>query len=1007
MAGSRIKGITVEIGGDTTGLEKALQSVNKSLRDTQSQLKDVERLLKLDPSNTELLSQKQKLLAQSISDTKQKLEALKTAQEQAKQQLDSGDLGKDKYDALQREIIETEQELEKLAKQAGEANTALNQISQTGKDLENIGNKVSGVGRSLTQNITVPIVAAGTAIVKTAGDFDQSMAQVKAVTQATGDDFAKLRDLAIDLGAKTAYSAVEVADAMTEMAKAGWDTNQIMDGMAGVLDAAAASGEGLASVATIVADAVSGFGLEASDAARVADILAHAANAGTIDISDLGESFKYVAPMAQSMGLSIEDVSTALTAMSMAGIKGSQAGTSLRRMLTNLAKPTKSVQEAIDALGISITNSDGSFKSLDEIVAVLRDSFSGLTDEEKAYYAATLAGANGQSGLLALLNLSEEEYAALSEEMKNCRGEAEKTATTMQDNLNSKFEQLGGALESLAIKLGDILLPKLKSLVEWMTKVVEKFTNAPKSTQELILKIAGIAAAIGPVLLIFGKLTTAVGQGMQAFAAIGKHISTFVTQAQLGVGAGGKLAAAIGGISAPVVAVTAVVALLAAAFKHLWDNNEEFRNNITAIWEEIKDKFEEFGAGIKKRLDELGIDFSSVTETLTTVWNGFCELLAPVFTGAFEIISTALGTALDTLTGLLDVFIGVFTGDWEQAWAGVEQIASSIWEGIKGVVSGALDIIKGVVDVFLGWFGTDWETVWNTAKETVSGIWDAIQLKAQEIVEAIKLKWEELTTNTAEKFETIKTDALAKWEEIKTNVINKVTELRTQTEQKVVAMVNAVKLKWNGLQTSAESTFETIKTNVLAKWESLKSEAVTKAEAMKSEIHGKFNSIKQTAIEIWESIKSEITGKIEAAKETVAGVIEDIKGLFNFSWELPHINLPHFSVGPGPEVLGVQLPTITVDWYAKAMKDGMILNNPTIFGMQDGHLLAGGEAGSEAVVGTQSLMKMIQSAVDNANKITYGDLTVNVVSYGTNATEIADEIGLELNRKLRMAGGLR
>ena len=291
MAG-RIKGLTVEINGDATGLEKALKSVNTTIKSTQYQLKDVERLLKLDPSHTELLSQKQHLLADNITATKQKLDTLKTAQEQAKAQMESGDLGRDKYEALQREIIATEQELERLAKEAANANTALNKIDAVGKTMENAGGKLTSVGSTLTRNVTAPILAVGTAAVKIAGDFDQSMAEVKAITGATGDEFESLRNLAIDLGAKTAYSAVECANAMTEMGKAGWSTDQILDSMAGVLNAAASSGEGLASVSTIVADAISGFGLEAKDAANVADILAQSANAGTIDISDLGETFK-------------------------------------------------------------------------------------------------------------------------------------------------------------------------------------------------------------------------------------------------------------------------------------------------------------------------------------------------------------------------------------------------------------------------------------------------------------------------------------------------------------------------------------------------------------------------------------------------------------------------------------------------------------------------------------------------------------------------------------------
>lgn len=912
MAGSRIKGITVEIGGDVTGLEKALKSVNSTIKTTQSELKDVERLLKLDPTNTELLTQKQGYLKDSIQATKDKLEALKNASEQAKQQMENGDLGKDKYEALQREIIATEQDLEKLAKQAGETKEALVKIGEAGKTLENVGGKISSVGNTLTTHVTVPIVAAGTAIVKTAGDFDQSMAQVKAITQATGDDFTNLRDLAIDLGAKTAYSAVECADAMTEMGKAGWTTDQIIDGMGGVLDAAASSGEGLASVSTIVADAVSGFGLEAKQASQVADILAHAANAGTIDIADLGETFKYVAPMAQSMGLSIEDVSTAATAMSMAGIKGSQAGTSLRRMLTNLVKPSDSVAEAMEELGIVITNEDGTFMSLNEIVDVLRNSFSGLTDDQRAYYAATIAGANGQSGLLSLLNLTAEEYATLSDEMNNCTGEAERTATTMQDNLNSKLEQLGGALESLAIKLGDIILPSLKDLIETITGLVEKFTEAPQPVQEFVVKLGLILAAVGPVLSVIGTLTSGVGKGMQAFASMGKGIAGLVSQTQAGVGPLAALKGAIAGISAPVALIVAGIAALVAAFIHLWNTNEDFRNKITEIWEGIKQKFQSFADGLKERLGGIEIDFSTVVGTIKKVWDEFCNILAPVFENAFQAISTILGIVLDNLLNLFDLFKAVFTGDWEGAWQAIKNIFDTTWNGIKKIFSDTLNALKKVADIFLGWFGTDWDTVWTNVKTFFSKTWDSISTTA-------------------------------------TNVVNKI-----------------------------KTTFS-----------------------------NGFNAAKNTVTTVFDAIKNKITNIMDSAKEKVSSAIEKIKGLFNFHWEFPKLKMPHFSITGSFSLNPPSVPKLSVEWYKKAMGDGMILNGPTIFGMQGNRLLAGGEAGSETVVGTESLMRMIREAVDHTvreTSITYGDLNVFVESHGADAATIADEIGAELNRKLRMAG---
>lgn len=413
--------------------------------------------------------------------------------------------------------------------------TALNQTESSKNKIEALGGKISGVGdkfqsvgSSLTKNVTVPLVAVGTAGLKVATDFEKAMSEVSAITGEvageTGSQFDSLRDKAIDLGATTAFSATEVAGAMTEMAKAGWTADDILSGMSGVLDATAASGESLATVSTIMADALTGFGLEAGKAGDVANLLTQAANSGTIGINDLGESFKYIAPVAQSLGLNITDVTTALAVMSKAGIKGSQAGTSLRTTLTNLVKPTDAMATAMEELGIEVTNSDGTMKSLDSIVGVLRDSFSGLTDEQKAYYAATLAGKEGMSGLLALLNLTEEEYNAVAASMEDCTDVAKNTAATMQDNLQSKLEQLGGALESLAIIMADNVIPALTTFIEWLTGLVEKFTELSPGAQKFILILAGIAIAIGPVISIVGKLISGFGG---IVSIIGKASSLF------------------------------------------------------------------------------------------------------------------------------------------------------------------------------------------------------------------------------------------------------------------------------------------------------------------------------------------------------------------------------------------------------------------------------------------------------------------------------------------------
>ena len=464
--------------------------------------------------------------------------------------------------------------------------TALNQTEASKNKIEALGGKISGVGdkfqsvgSSLTKNVTVPLVAVGTAGLKVATDFGKGMSEVRAITKATEGDFEALRETAIDLGATTAFSASEVASAMTEMAKAGWDSQQIIDGMGGVLDAAAASGESLASVSTIVADAITGFGLAAGDSAMVADLLTQAANSGTIGINDLGESFKYIAPVAQSMNLSITDVTTALSVMSMAGIKGSQAGTSLRTTLTNLVKPTAAMATAMEELGIEVTNSDGTMKSLDSIVGILRDSFSGLTDEQKAYYAATLAGKEGMSGLLALLNLTEEEYNAVAASMENATGVAQETAAVMQDNLQSKLEQLGGALESLAIIMADNVIPALTTFIEWLTGLVERFTELSPASQKFILILAGIAVAIGPVLSVIGKLTsgigsvvTFIGKATGKFSGFASAASTIAAPAEAaGKGVGGLAKSALNLLAAGAGILMAAggLALLAVAATQL------------------------------------------------------------------------------------------------------------------------------------------------------------------------------------------------------------------------------------------------------------------------------------------------------------------------------------------------------------------------------------------------------------------------------------------------------
>ena len=730
---NRIKGITVEIGGDTTKLSKALEGVNKNIKNTQSQLKDVEKLLKLDPKNTELLSQKQKLLADSISATKDKLATLKTAAEQANTALANGDISQQQYDAFQREIVDTENELKRLETEAKNANSELAKIGEAGQVLQNAGDKISGAGEKLLP-VTAGITAIGTAAVKTASDFDSAMSKVAAVSGATGDDLQALRDKAREMGSKTKFSASEAAEAMNYMAMAGWKTNDMLSGIDGIMNLAAASGEDLAITSDIVTDALTAFGLTAQDSGHFADVLAAASSNANTNVSMLGESFKYCAPIAGALGFSCEDTAEALGLMANAGIKSTQSGTSMRSIMTALSGDVKFCSAAFGEMEIATSNSDGSMRSLSDILADCRVAFDQMSESEKASAAETLVGKNAMSGFLALMNAAPADIDKLSSAIANCDGTSLSMAETMQDNLAGQLTILKSQLEELAISFGEILMPVIRDIITKIQGFVDKLNALDPATKQTIIKIGLMVAALGPLLIVVGKTISSIGSTMTFISKIPTMIAGAKT-------AFSTLGAAIGGISAPVVAVVAVIAVFIAAFVNLWNTNEDFKNSILSIWEQIKSTFERLTSGIVDRINALGFDFESFGEMLKAMWNGLCSVLAPVFEGVFQHISDIFTFMTDTILSVLDVFIGLFSGNWEQCWNGIKGIFTGIWDFVVNQFSNILNTLRGVADVFLGWFGTSWNEVWTSIKDFSVGIWDSICSAFQAVADFFTNIW--------------------------------------------------------------------------------------------------------------------------------------------------------------------------------------------------------------------------------------------------------------------------
>lgn len=502
-------------------------------------------------------------------------------------------------------------------------------------------------------------MSAGTAAVKTASDFDSAMSKVAAVSGATGDDLDKLRDKAREMGSKTKFSASEAAEAMNYMAMAGWKTNDMLSGIDGIMNLAAASGEDLATTSDIVTDALTAFGLSAADSGHFADVLAAASSNANTNVSMLGESFKYCAPIAGALGFTCEDTAEALGLMANAGIKSTQSGTSMRSIMTALSGDVKFCSETFGEMEIATTNSDGSMRELSDILADCRVAFNQMTESEKASAAQALVGKNAMSGFLALMNAAPADIDKLSGSIANCDGTSLSMAETMQDNLCGQLTILKSQLEELAISFGEILLPVIREIVTKIQAFIDKLNAMDPATKETIVKIALAAAAMGPLLVVIGKVISSVGS-MMTFIG---NVPTMIAGAKT---AFSTLSAAIGGISAPVVAVIAAIAALVAAFVHLWNTNEGFKNNILSIWEEIKGTFERLTSGIVDKVNALGFEFGNFGELAKAAWNGLCELLAPMFEGVFQNISNIFTLVTDTILSLLDVFIGLFTGNWEQ-----------------------------------------------------------------------------------------------------------------------------------------------------------------------------------------------------------------------------------------------------------------------------------------------------------------------------------------------------
>ena len=804
MAANRIKGITVEIGGDTTKLQTALKGVNTEIRNTQSQLKDVEKLLKLDPGNTELMAQKHRLLGDAVKETKEKLETLKTAAEQANDALARGEISQSQYDALQREIIETENNLRDLERQAGQSAVALQKIAATGEKLKTVGSAIEGVGQKLMP-VTAAVGGLGVAAVKVASDFDSAMSQVAAVSGATGKDLEALRDKAREMGSKTKFSASEAAEAMNYMAMAGWKTNDMLSGIEGIMNLAAASGEDLATTSDIVTDALTALGLSAKDSGHFADILAAASSNANTNVAMMGETFKYCAPVAGALGFSAEDTAEAIGLMANAGIKSSQAGTAMRSMMTNLTGEVKFVGDAFGELTIQTTNTDGSMRSLGDILADCRAAFSQMSESEKAANAEALVGKNAMSGFLAVMNAAPGDIEKLNSAINNCDGTAEKMAATMQDNLAGQLTILKSQLEELAISIGEILMPYIRQIVGWIQGLVDWLNGLDEGTKKIIVTVALVAAALGPVLIVIGKVVGAIGTIMTVVPQIAGAISGVIGFVS------GTVIPAISAVVAAIGWVPLAIAAVVAILVVLYNKCEWFRDAVNAIWTQIKEFF----------VSAWEVICSFFTETIPNAWNSLVSFFQGIpawWSGLWQSVGDFFSNIWTNmmnnpvLTGIVDMI--------RSLWENLSTTLQGIWDGIKTAASGAWELIKNVVlgpvllliDLVTGNFTKlkeDAANIWNNIKNAASTIWNGIKQVvgslAQGLANHVSILFNGLKNTIANIWTAIKNTASSAWNGLK----NLVSSIASNIKQ---SAVNAFKSMVSGIGSALSSLGSVVQT---------------------------------------------------------------------------------------------------------------------------------------------------------------------------------------------------
>jgi TP901 family phage tail tape measure protein len=705
-----IGSLNVRIGLDSSGFQNGISNLNREMKVIESQFKASTAALGEHGKGLEGLKLKSDSLTKQTEIQKQRVEALEAAHKKsveskgqdakATQELEI------KLNKAKEQLSYMEQDLKKVNKEIETQSSTWYKLGQSlepvGKKMQDIGKGMESVGKDLTKTITLPIAGIGTAAIKIGMDFEQSMSKVKAMSGATGEEMVLLEKAARDAGATTSKSAKDAADALGYMALAGWDSTTSMEALMPVLRLSEAGNIDLAKASSLVTDSMSAMGLTTKDLPGYLDIVAQTARSSNTDIDQMAEAYLKVGGTLRGLGVPLNESALALGFLANSGIKGSEAGTALNAVMTNLTAPTGRAKQALEELSFSAFDSEGNFKGLENVLFDLKDKLSGMTEEQRNTYLAMIGGKEHVKDLNALLNGLDDSYDKLTTSLKDSNGALEEVAKTMQDNNKGSLTELSSALEELGLKIYDVLKPSIANIIEAIQGFIDKLNNLSPAQQETIVKIGLLVAAIGPAILIIGKLITFAGNTVTAFSTVSTAIAN----------AGGVIALLTSPIGIAIAAITAIIAIGVTLYMN---------------WDTIKEKAGQLMDGIKEK-------WNGIKESTSEAW----ENVKTTVSDKWENIKTKTS---ETLTGIKE---GISSG-----WDNVKSKTSETWENIKtgtstawGFIKGKIDEhgggIKGILGTYMDGYKFAWETGLNAMDVLTGGKFSAMADKVKEAFDKVK-----------------------------------------------------------------------------------------------------------------------------------------------------------------------------------------------------------------------------------------------------------------------------